>query len=414
MRKRIRRGYVGLCALCVVVWSLMIGAAVQLPDQFSVAEGSQVALDGALAAVDIRVRAEDGQSSMQTASRTGSGRYTASAKLFGIFPLKDVAVQVTDARTVVIGGRPFGIKMYTDGVLVVGMADVDTPTGAYNPAKSAGIKTGDVIVSIDGTKVTTNEQVAELVERSGGKTMTFCLRRDNIEFSVHFYPARQRAENSWKAGLWVRDSSAGIGMLTFYDPTRRMYAGLGHAVCDVDTGEVLPLAGGEIVPVEIYSVVKGESGSPGELRGGFDEGTLGNLLVNGETGVYGHMESGRMSGDAYPVAFKQQVKTGAAKVYTTIDGSTPDWYDIESEQVRYTDASPSRNMVIRITDQRLLQQTGGIVQGMSGSPIVQEGRLVGAVTHVYVNDPEKGFAIFAENMLKTAENVAATKKSAAS
>ena len=240
MRKRIRRGYVGLCALCVVVWSLMIGAAVQLPDQFSVAEGSQVALDGALAAVDIRVRAEDGQSSMQTASRTGSGRYTASAKLFGIFPLKDVAVQVTDARTVVIGGRPFGIKMYTDGVLVVGMADVDTPTGAYNPAKSAGIKTGDVIVSIDGTKVTTNEQVAELVERSGGKTMTFCLRRDNIEFSVHFYPARQRAENSWKAGLWVRDSSAGIGMLTFYDPTRRMYAGLGHAVCDVDTGEVLP------------------------------------------------------------------------------------------------------------------------------------------------------------------------------
>ena len=136
--------------------------------------------------------------------------------------------------------------------------------------------------------------------------------------------------------------------------------------------------------------------------------------MNGETGVYGHMESGRMSGDAYPVAFKQQVKTGAAKVYTTIDGSTPDWYDIEIEQVRYTDASPSRNMVIRITDQRLLQQTGGIVQGMSGSPIVQEGRLVGAVTHVYVNDPEKGFAIFAENMLKTAENVAATKKSAAS
>lgn len=414
MRKRIRRGCVCLGALCAVVWSLMIGMATQIPDQFSVMGDDGVSLGGALAAVDIQVQAADQGQSMRTASLTTGGRYAASAKLFGIFPLKEVAVQVTEPCTVTIGGKPFGIKIYTDGVLVVGMADVDTPTGPYNPAKSAGIKIGDVIVSIDGTKVTTNEQVASLVEESGGKTMTFCLRRDNIEFDVRFYPARQKTENTWKAGLWVRDSSAGIGMLTFYDPSRHLFAGLGHAVCDVDTGEILPIAGGEIVPVDIYSVVKGESGEPGELRGGFDEGTLGGLLVNGETGVYGDMDDGKITGGAYPVAFKQQVKVGAAKVYTTIDGSTPDWYDIQIEQVRYTDASPSRNMVIRITDEQLLKKTGGIVQGMSGSPIVQDGKLVGAVTHVYVNDPQKGFAIFAENMLKTAENVAAAQKGAAS
>lgn len=387
----------------------MIGLASQIPDQFSVIGDGTVSLNGGLSAVDIQPETIQKDIGVRAASMTTGSRYEASAKLFGIFPLKDVNVQVTQPTDVVIGGIPFGIKIYTDGVLVVGMSDVETATGPYNPAKSAGIKIGDVIVSIDGMLVTTNEQVAELVEKSGGKTMCFRIRRDNIEFDVKFYPARQLADNCWKAGLWVRDSSAGIGMLTFYDPHKNMFAGLGHAVCDVDTGDILPLSGGEIVPVEIYSVVKGQSGDPGELRGGFNEGSLGTLLSNGETGVYGTMAGDGLTGQSYSVALKQQIKTGAAKVYTTVDGEAPDWYDIRIDQVRYTDASPSRNMVIEITDKRLLSKTGGIVQGMSGSPIVQEGRLIGAVTHVYVNDPQKGFAIFAENMLKTAENVADTK-----
>lgn len=406
MRRIIQRGCLYLSALCAVIGSVMVGLSTQIPDQFSVVGNDTVSLNGALSAVDIQAQTVDKNTSVRVATLSSGSRYTASAKLFGIFPLKEVAVNVTDPTTVIIGGMPFGVKMYTDGVLVVGMADVDTVTGPYNPAKSAGIKIGDVIVSIDDTPVSTNEQVAELVEQSGGRTMTFRIRRDNIEFDVRFYPARQQTENCWKAGLWVRDSSAGIGMLTFYDPTHHLFAGLGHAVCDVDTGDVLPIAGGEIVPVEIYSVIKGESGEPGELRGGFDEGTLGSLLVNGETGVYGKMEDDTIDGESFPVALKQQIKTGTAKVYTTIDGCEPDWYDIRIDQVRYTDASPSRNMVIEITDTRLLAETGGIVQGMSGSPIVQDGKLVGAVTHVYVNDPQKGFAIFAENMLKTAENIA--------
>ena len=411
LRKAIQRTCLCLSAFCTLLWGVMFGISAQLPGQFSVFGNQPVTLGGYLSVVDVEARTAVQNPSVRTAASTGSSHYQASAKLFGIFPLKEVAVQVTDPASVVIGGVPFGIKIYTDGVLVVGMTDVDTATGPYNPAKSAGIKVGDVIVSINDTPVTTNEQVAQMVEESGGKTMTFRIRRDNIEFDVRFYPARHQTENCWKAGLWVRDSSAGIGMLTFYDEESGMFAGLGHAVCDVDTGDVLPLAGGEIVPVEIYSVVKGESGDPGELRGGFDEGTLGNLLSNGETGVYGYMQPGSLEGQTYPVALKQQIKTGDAQVYTTIDGEGPEWYDIKIEQVRYNDASPSRNMVIEITDERLLEKTGGIVQGMSGSPIVQDGKLVGAVTHVYVNDPQKGFAIFAENMLKTAETVSTAKNS---
>ena len=212
--------------------------------------------------------------------------------------------------------------------------------------------------------------------------------------------------------MWVRDSSAGIGTLTFYSPSSQVFAGLGHPVCDVDTGETLPLSSGEIVPAKIYSVNRGVSGTPGELRGGFEKGTLGNLTVNGETGIYGTLSNLPTLNDPVPVAMKQQVKSGSAQVLTTIDGTTPKLYDIRIDQVRYNDSSPTRNMVIVITDQELLDKTGGIVQGMSGSPILQDGKLIGAVTHVFVNDPTKGFAIFAENMLKTAETVAQQNRAA--
>ena len=281
-----------------------------------------------------------------------------------------------------------------------------TASGPKNPARSAGIKIGDVLLSIDGTAVNTTEKVAELIETAGNKTMSFHIRRDNIAFDVNFRCEKSVNENRWKAGLWVRDSSAGIGTLTFYVPGSDVFAGLGHAVCDVDTGDVLPLSTGEVVPARIYSVVKGLSGDPGELRGGFERGSLGNLTVNGETGIYGRLSHLPVLGDPVPVAMKQQVKTGRAQILTTIDGTEPELYDIEIDQVRFNDSSPTRNMVIIITDERLLAETGGIVQGMSGSPILQDGKLIGAVTHVFVNEPTKGFAIFAENMLKTANTVA--------
>lgn len=399
----------GLTLACSLLMAAIVTLAGRMPEQFNVVEGSSLTLQGAVSVG--AQRTAEGRS-VSAATLAAGSSYTASLKLFGLFPVKDVAVKVVDATSVVPCGTPFGIKMFTDGVLVVGMSAVDTPTGSYNPAKSSGIKVGDVIVSINGETVSSTEQVAQRVEESGGKSLTFKIRRDNILFDVQFVPAKSVNENRWKAGLWVRDSSAGIGTLTFYSPSSQVFAGLGHPVCDVDTGETLPLSSGEIVPAKIYSVNRGVSGTPGELRGGFEKGTLGNLTVNGETGIYGTLSNLPTLSDPVPVAMKQQVKSGSAQVLTTIDGTTPKLYDIRIDQVRYNDSSPTRNMVIVITDQELLDKTGGIVQGMSGSPILQDGKLIGAVTHVFVNDPTKGFAIFAENMLKTAETVAQQNRAA--
>lgn len=399
----------GLTLACSLLMAAIVTLAGRMPEQFNVVEGSSLTLQGAVSVG--AQRTAEGRS-VSAATLAAGSSYTASLKLFGLFPVKDVAVKVVDATSVVPCGTPFGIKMFTDGVLVVGMSAVDTPTGSYNPAKSSGIKVGDVIVSINGETVSSTEQVAQRVEESGGKSLTFKIRRDNILFDVQFVPAKSVNENRWKAGLWVRDSSAGIGTLTFYSPSSQVFAGLGHPVCDVDTGETLPLSSGEIVPAKIYSVNRGVSGTPGELRGGFEKGTLGNLTVNGETGIYGTLSNLPTLNDPIPVAMKQQVKSGSAQVLTTIDGTTPKLYDIRIDQVRYNDSSPTRNMVIVITDQELLDKTGGIVQGMSGSPILQDGKLIGAVTHVFVNDPTKGFAIFAENMLKTAETVAQQNRAA--
>lgn len=402
MRKCIKWLCAGLTLACGLVFSATIMLAGTMPEQFSVVEGNALALNG-----PIQVGSQknlDGETVSASSLRAGSN-YTASLKLFGLFPVKEVAVNVIDTPCVVPCGMPFGIKMFTDGVLVVGMSAVDTPNGSFNPAKSAGMKLGDVIVRINNETVTTNEQVAKMVEESNGQKMIFHIRRDNITFDISFMPAKSVNENRWKAGLWVRDSSAGIGTLTFYNPSTRTFGGLGHAVCDVDTGEILPISSGEVVPARIYSVNKGVSGTPGELRGGFENGSLGNLVINGETGIYGTLENLPTAGEAVPVAMKQQVKSGYAQVLTTIDGTEPKLYDIKIDQVRYNDSSPTRNMVIIITDEELLQKTGGIVQGMSGSPILQDGKLVGAVTHVFVNDPTKGFAIFAENMLKTANSL---------
>ncbi len=407
MKKCIKKFCVIVAFICGLVLTAVTMLSRSTPEQFNVVEGHALRLPGAIQVTN--QKNATGQSVTASALSAGS-TYQATLKLFGLFPLKDVKVKVVDQPLVIPCGIPFGIKMYTDGVLVVSMSDVDTSTGPFNPARSAGIKTGDVIVSIDGKTVTTTEQVADIVEESGGKTMTFHIRRDNIAFDIRFTPALSVNENRWKAGLWVRDSSAGIGTLTFFDPESEIFGGLGHAVCDVDTGEILPIASGEIVPARIYSVVKGAAGTPGELRGGFEAGSLGNLQINGETGIYGNLSTMPVDGQAVPVAMKQQVHTGQAQVLTTINGTTPKLYDIQIDQVRYNDSSPTRNMVVVITDPELLEETGGIVQGMSGSPILQDGMLVGAVTHVFVNDPTKGFAIFAENMLKTMDSVAQSQE----
>lgn len=419
MQKAIRCLCVCLTVACAVLMTGIIVTGATTPDHYNVVAGGRLTLDGSLTVAPVSPAFTPANRAQPVAAldtelstlKAGS-EYTASLQLFGLFPVKTVSVHVVSETAVVPLGTPFGIKLFTDGVLVVGFSDVDTAAGAYNPAASAGMKVGDVIVSIDGTSVNTASGAASLIEQSGDRTIDCRVRRDGVEFDVRFRCAKSLTENRYKAGIWIRDSTAGIGTLTFYVPGSNIFAGLGHAVCDVDTGDILPIASGEAVPARIFSCRQGASGSPGELLGGFEPGSLGSLDINTESGVYGQMTQ-PVTGEAMPVAMRQQVKPGYAQILTTIEGTTPQLYDVQIEQIRYNDSSQSRNMVIVITDPRLLEITGGIVQGMSGSPLLQNGMLVGAVTHVYVNDPTKGFAIFAENMLNTANSATLQQQSTA-
>ena len=314
--------------------------------------------------------------------------------------------EVLGRRVVQVCGTPFGIKMFANGAMVVGFSDIYTAQGYQNPAKTAGLKLGDVIVSIAGHETRTNEDVAEALQQLKGAPAEVVFQRDGHEKTVRLTAVMDLSTNTYRTGMWVRDSSAGIGTMTFIDNATGTFAGLGHSIHDSDTGKTLGLLKGEIVPVEITGVEKGSAGAPGELKGRFlTAAAAGDITVNGETGVYGTVSSVQ-EGIDMELALAQEVTTGRAEIITTIEGRTPQRYEVEIEKIALNASDANRNMVVHVTDPVLLQNTGGIVQGMSGSPIIQNGKLVGAVTHVLVNDPTRGYGIFAENMLETAEAAA--------
>ncbi len=341
-------------------------------------------------------------SSSSTGAQVSSARSNTDLldlKLFGVIPVKTVTVQHTSTVMLAPCGTPFGIKMFTDGVLIVGMSNLETDMGAANPAKDAGLEIGDVLCTLDGYPVRSNEDVSKIVSSSGGRQLECTYRRDGEYKTTVLTPQQSLAGSAYRIGIWVRDSAAGIGTLTYCDFSSHTFAGLGHGVCDVDTGELMPLMSGEIVDVSINDVVKGRPGDPGELRGIFHENSLlGELTANRNTGVFGKLFFDYTNPYQIPLAFRQEIKEGPAQILTTISGNTPQVFDIVIEKISFAQNNPTKNMVIRITDPSLLEKTGGIIQGMSGSPIIQNGKLVGAVTHVFVNDPTKGYGIFAENM----------------
>lgn len=323
-----------------------------------------------------------------------------NAKLLGIFPLKEVSAYYTDEKIVTVCGTPFGVKMFTDGVLVVGFSNIETVDGVCCPAKDSGLIKGDVLKRINKKDVFTNEDVSEIIKNSGGETLNMLVLRNGKTVAISVTPKLLNDQSGYKAGFWVRDSSAGIGTLTFFDPDTLSFAGLGHAVCDIDTGVILPFSSGEIVPATITKIKKGISGSPGELGGSFiGSDSLGTVKINSESGLYGKLDY-KIEGVNMPIAHKQDIYEGAAVILSTIDGTSPEEYEIIIEKVNISDDSSTKNMIIKVVDEELLSKTGGIVQGMSGSPIIQDGKLIGAVTHVLVNQPDTGYGIFIENMLE--------------
>lgn len=377
-------------------------AAARLPSSFNVAAG--YSLDFCESS---RISAQENLDNPRIINANANFtnmQNTAQLRMFGILPIKDVEINTVERAHVKLGGSLFGIKIFTQGVLVVGSTQIETATGLVNPAQNAGIRVGDVIEKINGIEINSNEEVGTIVRETNGDVLLVDVRRRNMVFQVEVDPVMCISENMFRVGLWVRDSSAGLGTLTFIDPQSNVAAGLGHAVSDVDTGEILPLSSGEMVQSEIINILPSNDGIPGEIRGRFlNEPAFGQIIKNNETGLYGIVNNFDANTELIEVAKRHEVKQGAAQIKVTIDNEVgPEFFDIIIENVNFSDNRPTQNMVVRITDERLLVETNGIVQGMSGSPIVQNGRLVGAITHVFVNDIQRGYAIFAENMLEQA------------
>ncbi|MBQ5782328.1 MAG: SpoIVB peptidase [Oscillospiraceae bacterium] len=326
------------------------------------------------------------------------------AKLFGVVPVKTVSVTKDDRRSVLVAGTPFGIKMFSDGAMVVGFADIATSQGYRCPAQAAGIKTGDVIVGINGITTRSNDDVERIIAQSGSAPLQITLLRDEERMTVTVLPATDVTTGSLRTGMWVRDSSAGVGTMTFYDVNKGMFAGLGHGIKDTDTQKDIRLLSGEIVPVKITGLAPSRNGQAGELKGIFTSNfATGRIMANSANGVYGNVFS-VPEGSIMQVAQPQEIQVGAAQMVTTIEGSVPKKYDIVIEKISLNSTNHNKNMIIRITDRELLDKTGGIVQGMSGSPIIQNGRLVGAVTHVFVNQVTRGYAVFAQNMVESMDS----------
>ena len=388
-------------ALCIVVFSLIYFGQQNIPDKITTVENSSYEFKSIFGISLFRLDYENEKGVASGTARASQNE--AEIDLLNIIPVKTAEITDSKRKYVVLGGELFGVKLYTEGVLVVDTDIVETENGNVNPAEKAGLKVGDVIKTVNNQKVTSTKELANRIQKSNGEKISLNIVRNNKNITIEFETYREKSTGKYKAGLWVRDSTAGLGTVTFYNTEDNSFAGLGHGIYDVDTNEIMPMNSGEVFSAYVNGIYKSSTGSVGELCGVITGKSIGELYLNNEMGVYGFTQTSKK--EAVPVAVRQEVTTGAAKIYCTLDDEGVKSYDIEIKKIYSNSDSVNKDMIIEVTDKSLLEKTGGIVQGMSGSPIIQNGKLVGAVTHVFVNEPTKGYAIFAEKMVDTAENV---------
>lgn len=389
---------------CFVMFALIGYAELAFPDEYCVVAGDEPSIPKPYS-ISYGDSAADGVC-VSLDKDEGGVEEEAEIVLLNVIPVKASKVRTMQRTYVVPLGSAFGIKLYTKGVVIVKTDEVTTSEGNIDPAGMAGVKAGDVITAINGAAVERNEDVSKAFSESEGRELEVSVLRGEENLTVRVKPVRSSVDGKYKVGIWVRDSSAGIGTLTFFDKRTGLFAGLGHAVCDVDTGEIMPLSGGEAVEADIKGSYRGESGAPGELCGVFKNDVIGELLLNSDTGIYGRVSALRYENRQLPVAMSYEINTGPAQIIAEVNGDGEKYFDVEITKIYPNSDSHQKNRVVRVTDPALIKETGGIVQGMSGSPIIQNGMLVGAVTHVFVNNPEQGYAVFAQTMIATEQELA--------
>lgn len=320
--------------------------------------------------------------------------------LMGIIPVKQIDVHVRDTVTLVPGGSSIGVTLHTKGALVVGVSSILLSSGEeVSPASAAGIQAGDLIEKVNGVEIRDAAHLSELCNETKD-SVTLTIKRDKETITTTLKPALDSSDNKMRMGMWVRDGTAGVGTLSFYDPEYNWYAALGHAITDVDTRSSLTVRDGEIFQSTIVDIIQGTQGEPGELRGTFGSASLplGTIEVNSQYGIYGKMYQpyrNALYQNGITMAYPEEAVTGPASILTTLSDSGVKAYDCNIIKVNPQSSPSQKGMVIEITDEELLEATGGIVQGMSGSPIVQNSKLIGVVTHVFINDPTKGYCMYA-------------------
>ncbi len=340
-----------------------------------------------------------------TVSENGS---KVTVKAFGVVTQKTIDVDVIPETKVVVSGKPIGVKMLSKGVMVTGFVGFLSNESIFvTPARDCGLENGDRILAVNGEEIESAEELTQVLSSGKGNPASLKVDRGGSIITVTAHPCEEEQTGVYKLGLWVKDSVAGIGTLTFYSEGTGFYGALGHGITDTETGNVFCLNKGMLLNADITGVIKGNAGIPGELKGVFltgdkYNGGIGNILLNNEKGIYGYLSEDAMdklSGKEMLIGTSSMVEEGPATIITTIDGEGPCEYEAQIEKVSMSKVGTTKGLVIRITDANLLKKTGGIVQGMSGSPIIQNGRLIGAVTHVMINDPTSGYGVFIESML---------------
>ena len=318
-------------------------------------------------------------------------------KFLNIFPVKNIRIKNNDIKKVVLCGNQFGIKIYSSGSIVTSISGVLTESGCKNPAYDAGIRKGDIILSINGESVCSNSDIERIVKSSDDK-LKIVYERNNKKYTTTAYSVICATDNSKKLGMWIKDSIAGIGTSTFHIKETGITVGLGHGVYDNETNVLMPLNDGAVCEVDNYVVSRSSDGIIGDISGNLSSENCGKIIKNSDNGVY--FTGVDYDGETVEIGHASEIKKGDAQIYLSLNGEECKYYDCVIEKIKYNEKS--KNLIIRLTDNELLDKTGGIIQGMSGSPILQNGKLVGAVTHVLVNDTTSGYGIFIENMLETA------------
>lgn len=409
MKKTITKLLLVFFLMVIYAYTLTIE---NIPSQLVILEGENINLK-TLLGMQIKMETE----AMETASNYNentispkSGKATLQVSLFDQISLKDVNVDILPRTKVIPVGNIAGVKLYTSGVLVVGMSEIEgADKKKYKPYENTGIKEGDTITKVNDKEISSTEELMKTVNEAQGQPVKIKYIHSEETKECSIEPVKT-SSNEYKLGLWVRDSAAGVGTVTFYEPSSKTFGALGHGITDIDTEELIHIASGEFVTTRVLNITKGESGIPGKIQGTVEnQKNIGKIYKNSKFGIYGNVENLSSldidTSKEMEVALRDEIQLGKATILCSLDNQKVEEYEIEIEKIYKENNYDNKSMQIKVTDERLIEKTGGIIQGMSGSPVIQNGKFVGAVTHVLVNNPQAGYAVFGDIMLKQSKEV---------